>query len=85
MSWVEEKAYQELSRVREARAQQAYPYFRAFESGGLHTSIAGKPVVNFSSNDLSFCFGLRAISTELPSSTVTRRGNLLIIFASFRV
>jgi 7-keto-8-aminopelargonate synthetase-like enzyme len=28
-----------------------YPYFRPFESGGLHTSIAGQPIVNFSSND----------------------------------
>jgi glycine C-acetyltransferase len=51
MSWVEVKARAELQRVREAREKQVYPYFRAFETGGLHTSIAGKPIVNFSSND----------------------------------
>jgi 7-keto-8-aminopelargonate synthetase-like enzyme len=51
MSWIDEKAHKELARVREAREKQVYPYFREFESGGLHTSIAGRPVVNFSSND----------------------------------
>jgi glycine C-acetyltransferase len=51
MSWIKEKAHAELARIREAREKQVYPYFRPFESGGLHTSIAGRPVVNFSSND----------------------------------
>lgn len=51
MSWVDEKAHAELARVREAREKQVYPYFREFEKGGLHTSIAGNPIVNFSSND----------------------------------
>ena len=51
MSWIKEKAHSELARIRDARAKQMYPYFRAFESGGLHTTIAGKPLVNFSSND----------------------------------
>jgi 7-keto-8-aminopelargonate synthetase-like enzyme len=51
MSWIDEKAHAELARVREAKAKQVYPYFREFESGGLHSTIAGKPVVNFSSND----------------------------------
>lgn len=50
-SWVEEKAHRELARVREAREKQVYPYFHPFESGGLHTSVRGKPIVNFSSND----------------------------------
>ena len=50
-SWVEEKAHVELARVREARAKQVYPFFREFEAGSLHTSIAGKPIINFSSND----------------------------------
>ena len=31
--------------------KQVYPYFREFETGGLHTQIAGRPIVNFSSND----------------------------------
>ncbi|NOY90850.1 MAG: pyridoxal phosphate-dependent aminotransferase family protein [Deltaproteobacteria bacterium] len=51
MSWIDEKAYAELARVREAREKQVYPYFKPFESGGLHSSIGGRPVVNFSSND----------------------------------
>jgi 8-amino-7-oxononanoate synthase len=51
MSWIEEKAHAELARIREAREKQVYPYFREFETGGLHTQIAGRPVVNFSSND----------------------------------
>jgi len=51
MSWIKEKAHAELARIRQAREKQLYPYFRPFESGGLHTSIAGRPVVNFSSND----------------------------------
>ena len=50
-SWIDEKAHAELARVREAREKQVYPYFREFERGGLHTQIAGKEIVNFSSND----------------------------------
>jgi glycine C-acetyltransferase len=51
MSWIDDKAYAELARIREGKENQVYPFFRQFESGGLHTSIAGKPIVNFSSND----------------------------------
>jgi 8-amino-7-oxononanoate synthase len=51
MSWIDDKARVELARVREAREKQVYPYFREFETGGLHTTIAGQPIVNFSSND----------------------------------
>src|SRR2546430_1649104 len=51
MSWIDDKARTELARVREAREKQVYPYCREFEKGGLHTSIAGKPIINFSSND----------------------------------
>lgn len=51
MSWIEEKAHAELARIREAREKQVYPFFRPFESGGLHTTIDGRPIVNFSSND----------------------------------
>ena len=50
-SWVEAKAHTELARIREAREKQVYPYFREFQTGGLHTTIDGKPVINFSSND----------------------------------
>lgn len=51
MSWIDEKAYTELARIREAKEKQVYPYFREFQSGGLHTSIGDKPIINFSSND----------------------------------
>ena len=51
MSWIDDKAHAELARIRDAKEQQVYPLFRAFESGGLHTTLAGKPIVNFSSND----------------------------------
>jgi len=51
VSWIDAKAHAELARVRQAREKQVYPYFREFERGGLHTQIAGKPIVNFSSND----------------------------------
>ncbi|MCA9580078.1 MAG: pyridoxal phosphate-dependent aminotransferase family protein, partial [Myxococcales bacterium] len=51
MSWIDDKARVELARVREAREKQVYPYFREFETGGLHTTIGGQPIVNFSSND----------------------------------
>lgn len=51
MSWIDEKAYNELARVREARQMGVYPYFRPFESGGLRTSVNGHAFVNFSSND----------------------------------
>jgi 8-amino-7-oxononanoate synthase len=51
VSWIQTKAHAELARVRQARENQLYPYFREFESGGLHTRIAGRPVTNFSSND----------------------------------
>jgi glycine C-acetyltransferase len=51
MSWIKDKAHAELARIREAKDKQVYPYFKPFETGGLHTSIAGQPIVNFSSND----------------------------------
>lgn len=51
MSWIDDKARAELERINEAREKQVYPYFKPFESGGLHTTIDGKPIVNFSSND----------------------------------
>lgn len=51
MSWVDEKVYAENARLRQARERQVYPYFRPFDTGGLHTSIEGRPIVNFSSND----------------------------------
>ena len=58
VSWIEAKAHAELARARgtglsivQARERQVYPYFREFEAGGLHTTIAGKPITNFSSND----------------------------------
>jgi 8-amino-7-oxononanoate synthase len=51
MSWIDDKATAGLSLVREVQKVNMYPHFRPFDSGGLHTSINGKPIVNFSSND----------------------------------
>jgi glycine C-acetyltransferase len=51
VSWIDDKAHTELARIRLAREKQLYPYFRRFETGGIHTQIDGKPVTNFSSND----------------------------------
>jgi 8-amino-7-oxononanoate synthase len=51
MSWADDKAHAALARIREAHEKQVYPFFRPFESGGLHTTIKGRPIVNFSSND----------------------------------
>ncbi len=51
MDWLNEKAKIELQRIREAQEKQVYPYFKPFEVGGLHTTIGGQPIVNFSSND----------------------------------
>ena len=51
MSWIDEKAKTENARVRWAKDNQTYPFFREFQSGGLHTQIEGKPLINFSSND----------------------------------
>jgi glycine C-acetyltransferase len=36
---------------RDTKKANMYPYYRPFETGGLHTSIEGKPILNFSSND----------------------------------
>ncbi|MBL8602689.1 MAG: aminotransferase class I/II-fold pyridoxal phosphate-dependent enzyme [Myxococcales bacterium] len=51
MSWIHDKAYADLARIREARDAGVYPFFRPFESGGLRTSVAGHEFINFSSND----------------------------------
>ena len=51
MSWIKSKAHEELARIREAKDKQVYPFFRPFETGGLRTTIAGQPIINFSSND----------------------------------
>ncbi len=51
MSWIDDKAHAELRRIREAREKQVYPFYREFEMGGIHSSINGQPIINFSSND----------------------------------
>jgi glycine C-acetyltransferase len=51
MSWIDDKAHNELARIREARDMGVYPFFRPFESGGIRTSVDGHAFVNFSSND----------------------------------
>ena len=52
MSFIDDKAHAEMENIRRrSRDGQFYPYFRKFERGGLHTRIAGRDVINFSSND----------------------------------
>ena len=51
MSWIDDKAWNGLGYIRDAREQQLYPHFRPYETGGVHATLYGKPVVNFSSND----------------------------------
>lgn len=46
-----EKVKGELTRSRKAKAAGFYPYFREFESGGVKTTVKGRPIINFSSND----------------------------------
>jgi 7-keto-8-aminopelargonate synthetase-like enzyme len=51
MSWIDEKAHNGLALIRQVREQQVYPHFRPYETGGVHATLYGKPVLNFSSND----------------------------------
>jgi len=51
MQFLHDKAKAELDRIVQAKEAQVYPHFREFEAGGIHASIGGKPVINFSSND----------------------------------
>lgn len=51
MRFLHDKAKAELARIEQARENQVYPHFREFESAGLHATLNGKPVINFSSND----------------------------------
>ncbi len=51
MQFLHDKAKAELARINLAKEQQIYPLFREFQAGGIHASIDGKPVINFSSND----------------------------------
>jgi glycine C-acetyltransferase len=51
VNFLDALAHDALAFIREARERDMYPHFRPFESGGVRTSIAGAPIVNFSSND----------------------------------
>ena len=51
MQFLHAKAKAELERINLAKEQQIYPLFREFQSGGIRSTIDGKPVLNFSSND----------------------------------
>ncbi|MBN1655846.1 MAG: pyridoxal phosphate-dependent aminotransferase family protein [Deltaproteobacteria bacterium] len=53
MSWVEDKVNNSpfLKAPRQAREQGVYPLFRPFETSGLHTTVNGKPITIFCSND----------------------------------
>jgi glycine C-acetyltransferase len=51
MSFIDDKATAGLAMIREVQKLGWYPHFRELESGGVHTSIGGKPITNFSGND----------------------------------
>ncbi len=51
MSFIDDKATAGLAMIREVQRLGWYPHFRELESGGIHTTIAGKPITNFSGND----------------------------------
>lgn len=53
MSWIEEKAQNApvLARVKFLRSLELYPHYRPFETGGIRTTVKGRPILNFSSND----------------------------------
>ena len=88
MSWISEKAHAELARVRDAQAKKIYPYFRPFESGGLHTTIAGKPIVNFSSNDylgMNVTYLPKKAVEEIYDQEMTDPSLSGIVFLQFKV
>jgi glycine C-acetyltransferase len=51
MSFIDDKCRDGLTLVREVQKLNMYPHFRPFEASGVHTSVGGKPIINFSSND----------------------------------
>ena len=51
MSWLQEQTTELLSRIKEAKSLDVYPYFRQFQKVGPRVWIDGKQFINFTSND----------------------------------
>lgn len=51
MSWLHEKTEELLARVAEAKAHDAFPFFRPLENVGTRVAVGGASYVNFTSND----------------------------------
>ncbi|MEZ4338964.1 MAG: aminotransferase class I/II-fold pyridoxal phosphate-dependent enzyme [Sandaracinaceae bacterium] len=51
MSWLHDKTTELLDRVDEAKAHDAFPFFRALANVGARVAVKGASYVNFTSND----------------------------------
>jgi glycine C-acetyltransferase len=51
IAWLDEYVDAALAHVREVRSRGSYPFFREMERGGLRTTVDGRALLNFSSND----------------------------------
>jgi glycine C-acetyltransferase len=51
MSWLHDKTAELLKRIDEAKAKQAFPFFRKFENVGSRVKVGAGSYVNFTSND----------------------------------
>lgn len=79
MSWLHDQTREMNSRVEEAKAKKAFPFFRPFENIGPRVKIGGGSYVNFTSNDYlglsqhpalieAACAGTRKYGTGLGSA-----------------
>lgn len=51
VSWLHDQTTDLLARIREAKSQRAFPFFRRFENVGPRVKVGGGSYINFTSND----------------------------------
>src|SRR5580692_10940086 len=51
MSWLHDQTTEMLSRIEEAKAKNAFPFFRPFANVGTRVRVGDGSYVNFTSND----------------------------------
>ena len=51
MSWLHDQTTEMLTRIEEAKAKNAFPFFRPFENIGTRVRVGNGSYVNFTSND----------------------------------